>query len=107
MIIEQLVPAKSPTMTEGTIVLWRVKPGDKVKSGDIIGTIQTDKATLEMEAPGSGILTGFLIDAGETVPVGAPIAEIGGSGASVGSVVGTRPLRPAQPMRNRARLAVH
>lgn len=63
-------------MEEGTLVEWLKREGDKVKSGDVIGTIQTDKATLELEAPASGILTGFLIGPGDSVPVGRPIAAI-------------------------------
>ena len=69
MIIEQLVPAKSPTMTEGTIVTWRVKPGDKVKSGDVIAEIQTDKAVVEWEALDGGTVAEILIPAGTLAQV--------------------------------------
>jgi pyruvate dehydrogenase E2 component (dihydrolipoamide acetyltransferase) len=69
MIIEQLVPAKSPTMTEGTIVAWRVKPGDKVKSGDVIAEIATDKATVEWEALDGGTVAEILIPAGSLAQV--------------------------------------
>ncbi|MFZ4507444.1 MAG: dihydrolipoamide acetyltransferase family protein [Fimbriimonas sp.] len=71
---EVIMPKMGDGMEEGTLVEWLKKDGEKVKSGEVIGNIQTDKATLELEAPGSGILTGFLIAAGETVPVGVPIA---------------------------------
>src|ERR1043165_2843971 len=69
MIIEQLVPAKSPTMTEGTIVAWRVKPGDKVKSGDVIAEIQSDKAVVEWEALDGGTVAEILIPAGTMAQV--------------------------------------
>lgn len=69
MIIEQLVPAKSPTMTEGTIVAWRVKPGDKVKSGDVIAEIQSDKAVVEWEALDGGTVAEILIPAGSMAQV--------------------------------------
>jgi pyruvate dehydrogenase E2 component (dihydrolipoamide acetyltransferase) len=61
-------------MEEGTLLEWLKKDGEKVKMGEVIGTIQTDKATLELESPGSGAITGFLLEPGQTVPVGVPIA---------------------------------
>lgn len=73
---EVIMPKMGDAMEEGTLVEWLKKEGDKVKSGEIIGTIQTDKATLELESPGSGVLTGMLIKGGETVPVGKAIAAI-------------------------------
>lgn len=71
-----IMPKMGDGMEEGTLIEWLKKEGDAVKSGDVIGSIQTDKATLELEAPGSGKLAGFLIQNGETVPVGRPIAAI-------------------------------
>ncbi len=73
---EVIMPKMGDGMEEGTLLEWLKKEGDPVKSGEVIGTIQTDKATLELEAPGSGKLTGILLDAGGTVPVGQPIAAI-------------------------------
>lgn len=73
---EVIMPKMGDGMEEGTLLEWLKKDGDAVKSGDVIGTIQTDKATLELEAPGSGKLTGILLQAGGTVPVGKPIAAI-------------------------------
>lgn len=60
-MIEVIMPKMGDAMEEGTLVEWVKKEGDKVKSGDIIGNIQTDKATVELTSPSSGILTGFLI----------------------------------------------
>ena len=71
-----IMPKMGDAMEEGTLVEWLKKEGEKVKSGEVIGTIQTDKATLELESPGSGVLSGVLLKAGETVPVGRPIAAI-------------------------------
>lgn len=73
---EVIMPKMGDAMEEGVLLEWLKKDGDKVKSGEPIGTIQTDKATLELESPGSGTLTGFLVKGGETVPVGKPIAAI-------------------------------
>ncbi len=70
------MPKMGDGMEEGTLLEWLKKDGDAVKSGEVIGTIQTDKATLELESPGSGVLTGILLEAGGTVPVGKPIAII-------------------------------
>ncbi len=77
------MPKMGDGMEEGTLLEWLKKDGETVKSGEVIGNIQTDKATLELEAPAKGILTGFLIQAGETVPVGKPIAAILKEGESL------------------------
>lgn len=75
MPIEILMPALSPTMEEGTLASWLVKEGDKVNSGDVIAEIETDKATMEVEAVDEGTVAKLLIEAGsEGVKVNAPIA---------------------------------
>lgn len=71
-----IMPKMGDGMEEGTLVEWLKKEGDSVKSGEVIGTIQTDKATLELESPASGKLAGLLIKSGDTVPVGQPIGAI-------------------------------
>ena len=73
---EVIMPKMGDAMEEGILVEWLKKDGEKVKSGEVIGTIQTDKATLELESPGSGILSGLLVNGGDTVPVGKPIAAV-------------------------------
>lgn len=80
---EVIMPKMGDGMEEGTLVDWTVKDGDKVSEGDVIGEIQTDKATLELEAPESGTLTGLLIGANDTVPVGQAIGLILEDGESV------------------------
>ncbi|HJP83587.1 MAG TPA: dihydrolipoamide acetyltransferase family protein [Fimbriimonadaceae bacterium] len=73
---EVIMPKMGDGMEEGTLLEWLKKEGDAVKSGEVIGNIQTDKATLELEAPGTGVLSGILINEGETVPVGQAIAAL-------------------------------
>src|SRR3954454_24179670 len=76
------MPRLSDTMTEGTIAKWLKHPGDDVKKGDILLEIETDKATMELEAYEAGVVEKVLVDEGQTVPIGQPIMLIGdGSGA--------------------------
>jgi len=75
MTIEILMPALSPTMTEGNLTKWLVEKGQKIKSGDIIAEIETDKATMEVEAVDEGYITELLFKEGQTnIPVNKPIA---------------------------------
>ena len=75
MTIEVLMPALSPTMEEGTLAKWTVKPGDTVKSGDVIAEIETDKATMEVEAVEEGVVGKLLVEEGaEGVKVNQVIA---------------------------------
>jgi pyruvate dehydrogenase E2 component (dihydrolipoamide acetyltransferase) len=84
-----LMPALSPTMEEGTLAKWHVKVGDKVSSGDVIAEIETDKATMEVEAVDEGEVTELLVPEGtEGVKVNAPIARLKGEGETAA---------PAQP----------
>src|ERR1700734_303530 len=86
-----LMPALSPTMTEGTLARWLKKTGETVKAGDVIAEIETDKATMEVEAVDEGVLgrilvadgtagvkvnepIGVLVEAGEGVPAAGPAA---------------------------------
>ncbi len=71
MAIDVTMPALSPTMEVGTLAKWHVQPGDTVKSGDIIAEIETDKATMEVEAVDEGTVTELLVAEGtENVAVG-------------------------------------
>ncbi len=79
------MPALSPTMEEGNLAKWHVKVGDKVKPGDIIAEIETDKATMEVEAVDEGTVTKLLIEEGaQGVKVNAVIAELDGPGGGAG-----------------------
>src|SRR6188768_3603998 len=77
MSIDILMPALSPTMEEGTLAKWHVKVGDEVKAGDVIAEIETDKATMEVEAVDEGTISALLVEAGaEGVKVNTPIARL-------------------------------
>ena len=77
MSIQILMPALSPTMTEGTLAKWNVKEGDTVASGDVIAEIETDKATMEVEAVDEGVVGKILVDEGtDAVAVNTPIAVL-------------------------------
>ncbi|MFN8948545.1 MAG: pyruvate dehydrogenase complex E1 component subunit beta [Alphaproteobacteria bacterium] len=79
MTTEILMPALSPTMEEGKLAKWHVKEGDKVSSGDVIAEIETDKATMEVEAVDEGIVAKLLVPEGtEGVKVNTPIATLSG-----------------------------
>jgi len=74
------MPKLSDEMTEGKLADWLKNEGDEVKAGDIIAQVETEKATLDVEAFDSGVLIGIVVQKGETVPVGTPIAWIGARG---------------------------
>ncbi len=83
MSIQILMPALSPTMEEGTLAKWLVKEGQSVKAGDVIAEIETDKATMEVEAVDEGVVSRILIPEGsEGVKVNTPIAELDGEGGA-------------------------
>ncbi|MBP8940188.1 MAG: pyruvate dehydrogenase complex E1 component subunit beta, partial [Agrobacterium sp.] len=87
MPVEILMPALSPTMEEGTLSKWLKKEGDKVTSGDVIAEIETDKATMEVEAVDEGIIGKLLIDAGtEGVKVNTAIAVLLQEGESADDI---------------------
>ena len=82
-----LMPALSPTMEEGTLAKWNVKEGDKVSSGDVIAEIETDKATMEVEAVDEGVVGKIVIAAGtENVKVNETIAILLGDGESAADI---------------------
>src|SRR3954470_24140747 len=74
MPVEITMPQQSDTMTEGTVVKWLKKEGDKVKSGEVIAEIETDKATMEMEAFDGGTIAKITAPEGTKVAVGQAIA---------------------------------
>ncbi len=87
MPINILMPALSPTMEKGNLAKWLKKEGDKIKSGDIIAEIETDKATMEVEAVDEGILAKIMVpDGTQDVPVNQIIAMIAAEGEDVASV---------------------
>ncbi len=87
MSVEILMPALSPTMEEGKLSKWLVKEGDKVTSGDVIAEIETDKATMEVEAVDEGTIGKILIEEGaEGVKVNTAIAVLLGEGESASDI---------------------
>jgi pyruvate dehydrogenase E2 component (dihydrolipoamide acetyltransferase) len=96
MPVSVLMPALSPTMEKGKLAKWLKKEGDKVRSGDILAEIETDKATMEIEAIDEGTLGKILIAEGtDDVTVNTPIAVILGEGEKLGDVAVA--LKPATP----------
>jgi len=98
MPIQVLMPALSPTMTEGNLARWLKSEGDSISPGDVIAEIETDKATMEMEAVDEGTLGKILVAEGaEDVPVNTPIAVIledGESAADIGNAAQTAASAP-------------
>ncbi|MFZ1990495.1 MAG: pyruvate dehydrogenase complex dihydrolipoamide acetyltransferase [Alphaproteobacteria bacterium] len=96
MPIPILMPALSPTMEEGTLAKWHVKVGDQVKSGDVIAEIETDKATMEVEAVDEGKVGELVVPEGtENVKVNAPIAILLGEGESMADAKAAAKSAPA------------
>src|SRR5690348_7056188 len=107
-----LMPALSPTMTEGTLARWLKKEGETIKAGDVIAEIETDKATMEVEAVDEGVLgrilvqdgtegvkvnepIAVLVDAGEAVPAAAPPAKAAAPAAAPPAPSVATPLAPS------------
>src|SRR3954449_9540389 len=92
-----LMPALSPTMEKGNLAKWLKKEGDKVKSGDVIAEIETDKATMEVEAVDEGTLAKIVVPEGtENVAVNTPIALLAGEGEDAKDVAKAAPA-PNEP----------
>jgi pyruvate dehydrogenase E2 component (dihydrolipoamide acetyltransferase) len=96
MPINILMPALSPTMEKGNLAKWLKKEGDKVKSGDVIAEIETDKATMEVEAVDEGTIAKILVPEGtQDVPVNDVIAVLAGDGEDVKSAGASAGAKPA------------
>ncbi|MDK4702393.1 pyruvate dehydrogenase complex E1 component subunit beta [Rhizobium sp. CNPSo 4062] len=103
MPIDILMPALSPTMEEGTLSKWLKKEGDKVVSGDVIAEIETDKATMEVEAVDEGTIGKLLIDAGtEGVKVNTKIAILLQDGESADAISSAKAALAAEPAKTEA-----
>jgi pyruvate dehydrogenase E2 component (dihydrolipoamide acetyltransferase) len=101
------LPKLGLNMQEGTFVNWVKKVGDPVKTGEVLAEIESDKATIEIESTANGVLLKTLVDVGQTVPVGAPIAEIGVEGTETTSAAKAEqkeaPKQPAEVTQPAAR----
>ncbi len=86
MPIEVTMPRLSDTMEQGTIVAWNVKEGDTVSAGDVLGDIETDKATMELQSFDDGVIASLVLSEGETVDVGALICVIAEDGEDAAQI---------------------
>ena len=105
MATQVVMPKLSPTMEEGQLSRWLKKEGDKVSMGEPLAEIDTDKATMEMQALSSGMLRKILIGEGESAPLGQPIAIIGEPDEDISSLltsVESKPTPPAPPVEEQA-----
>src|SRR4051812_4865757 len=98
MTTQILMPALSPTMTEGKLAKWLVREGDQVTSGKVLAEIETDKATMELEAVDEGRIGKILIPEGtEKVAVNQPIAVLLGEGESAADIKPTEGAQASKP----------
>src|SRR3990167_7963860 len=107
-VTKVVMPKLSEAMESGKIIKWLKQEGDRVAGGDILAEVETDKADVEMEAFGGGVLRKILVSAGEKAPVGTLIAVIAETGEDISTVLATAggggaapgppaPPRPAAP----------
>ena len=82
------MPKLSDTMEEGTIAKWNIKEGDTVESGDIVAEVETDKATMDLEAFDGGTVLKILVEEGDTAPLGAKLVILGEEGEDISDLVG-------------------
>jgi len=98
-VTQILMPALSPTMTEGKLAKWLKSIGDSVRAGDVLAEIETDKATMEVEAVDEGTLTAILVPEGtEGVAVNTPIAELNSGAGAAAPAPAAMPAAPAPIM---------
>ena len=94
MATKVIMPKLSPTMEEGQIARWLKKEGDKVSMGEPLAEIDTDKATMEMQALANGVLRKILINEGQSAPLGQPIAIIGEPNEDIAALLSEVPAAP-------------
>jgi pyruvate dehydrogenase E2 component (dihydrolipoamide acetyltransferase) len=98
MATQVIMPKLSPTMEEGQLSRWLKKEGDNVSMGEPLAEIDTDKATMEMQALGNGVLRKILIQEGESAPLGQLIAIIGEPDEDISSISSAAPAKAAAPV---------
>src|SRR2546428_1299952 len=86
-----VMPKLSEAMESGKTIKWLRKEGDRIEGGDILAEVETDKADVEMEAFGAGVLRKILVPAGETAPIGALIGVIADPGDDIAALVASAP----------------
>src|SRR5215471_14140273 len=87
------MPRLSDTMSEGRLIKWHKKEGDKVAPGDVLAEVETDKANMDFESFDEGVLLKILVGDGQTAPVGGPVAIIGNAGEDISGL-----MKPAAPV---------
>src|SRR5687768_5826150 len=100
MATKVVMPKLSPTMEEGQVARWLKKEGDKISMGEPIAEIDTDKATMEMQALSAGVLRKVLVQEGESAPLGQPIAIIGEPDEDISALL--KSAQPAAPAKEEA-----
>src|SRR5436309_8013996 len=90
-VTKVVMPKLSEAMESGKIIKWLKKEGDRIQGGDILAEVETDKADVEMEAFGAGVLRKILVPAGETAPIGALIGVIADPGDDIAALVASAP----------------
>src|ERR1044072_6575430 len=97
MASKVIMPQLSPTIEDGQIARWLRKEGDKVSMGEPLAEVDTDKATMEMQALANGVLRKILINEGESAPLGQLIAVIGEPNEDIASLLSEAPAAAAKP----------
>src|SRR2546426_12757462 len=90
-VTKVVMPKLSEAMESGKIIKWLKKEGDRIQSGDIVAEVETDKADVEMEAFGAGVLRKILVPAGETAPIGTLIGVIAEPGDDIAALLASAP----------------
>src|SRR4029453_3447315 len=96
-VTKVVMPKLSDAMESGKIIKWLKKEGDRIQGGDILAEVETDKADVEMEAFGAGVLRKILVPAGDTAAIGALIGVIAEPGDDIAALVASPPARAAAP----------
>lgn len=94
------MPKLSDTMTEGTLIKWHKKVGDTVSIGDVLAEVETDKATMEMEAFDEGVITDILVQEGDKAPIGGVLAVLDGDSGSAAPAPAGKPAEAVTPAPN-------
>ncbi len=98
------MPSLGADMEAGTVIEWRVKPGDEVHRGDIVAVVDTDKADIDVEIFESGVVDELLVPIGERVPIGTPLALVRANGAAKEAKPAPEVARPAVEHREPVRV---
>ena len=96
-VTKVVMPKLSEAMETGKIITWLKREGERIQGGDILAEIETDKADVEMEAFGAGVLRKILVSAGDRAPVGTLLAVIAEPGDDIASVIASAPAPVAAP----------